>query len=143
MAKRNTLLVVAKDAGSFNVTYPVMQGLSGVEFVVCAEGVAKTKFEGVGIIPIAPEDAEETLRQVNPVAVLTGLGWPINLEHTFALAANTLSIPLVFAEDFWACHNRTTAVPQIAGVVDDFGKKIILKRHPETKVVITGNPGVS
>jgi hypothetical protein len=83
-----------------------------------------------------------TLEALAPKAVITGLSWPINLEQVWGLAANELGILLVHVEDFWGGSYRSTAHPDIIGVIDEAAARIACEQHPEAHVVLSGNPGV-
>ena len=141
--------------GSANVTAPLagMCRQHGLEVVVITEGLASKTYEDAGFSPYFKGTAnwrvepftlmpDAVLETVKPDAVVVGLGWPIHLEETFALAANRCKIPLVMCADFWNCVRRNQAVPQLVLAIDEVDARLSSELHKSALVRIVGNPGV-
>ena len=149
------ILFVSKDIGGANIAAPLAEEFvrGGHSVTIISEGLASAIFEKRGFsldfkgsVNFLEEpftlDAVAVIKKVNPDIICTTDGSPIHLEEEFGLAANRLSIPLIFLEGFWGSFTRSKARPDAMLVLDQYSKELALRVYPEAKVAVVGNPGV-
>lgn len=151
------ILFVSKDMGGANVTVPLaLQALRrGDDVVAVVEGLAAARYEKWGLIPYFKGtvnfkeepftlDSQAMLKRINPDLVVVSAGFPINLEHQFASAANAYGIPFVAAEDFWGGSSRLQETrPSLILTPDEYGVALAHKRFGNVPACAVGNSGIS
>jgi hypothetical protein len=150
------LLLVSKDLGGAQVIVPLAEVAMGCrnELIVVTEGLAQWQFASSQVplyfqgtsnfleVPFSL-DVDKLIERVEPDLVVVSLGSPINLEDKLALAANRAGVPLVLVEDCHGAHVRTAAKPQLVLTLDEYAAGLVRRAHPQARVEIVGNPGVS
>ncbi len=159
MAKK--ILVVTKDMGGYQVLTQPAALLSKEGFVVTivAEGLSirrwqkEAGFEVYGGVPAEGQfdpktlmrrdiDPADLIEKIKPDVVMASLGSPINLERDICLIANSRSIPVVFVEDIWGCHQRANdVVPDLVCTLDCVGVQMIERYYHDKPIIVeTGSP---
>ena len=150
------IVLVTKDKGAFGAVGPLavcIREHGKHESIVVAEGLSVFQwkdagfdlyFEGAKDFRVEPFecDPRAILKEISPTAVVVGTSSPMNLEDGFAVAANALEIPLIFAEDFWGAHNRHFTEPTAILTLDDYAATLAKKNHPAAGVYVVGNHGM-
>ncbi len=154
----HVILAVTKDVGAAQALIPIAEMLRQHDcriFVAC-EGLSidlwrKSEFPitlsgSVDFTNKPYSIPTDLVSDLQPDLVLTGLSRPIYLEEKIGLQANHCKIPLIWVEDLWECHVRSTAIPQGIITLDPLGEQLIrqkthLKQVPP-RVCEAGNSGI-
>ncbi len=174
MEQLKGIVIVSKDIGEYNKFYPIVDALAkdptqNLNIGIVAEGLSLAKWQAsehaallvctdVKADSFDPKtlirldlDVEKVLSDLKPDLVITGLASPINLGEKFGLAANKAGIKLMFVEDLWGVHKRSTAIPDFICTVDSFGERKIFETYRQRekdptrslpRVYVTGSPAM-